>query len=581
LRDNIRAGRELHNSICALAAKLISTGMGRMAAEELIRDDVQHAPEPHDERWRERYDDIPRAVHTAWRKFHKQDGNSELPELDLDRDPTVVAIELAALIAARRGILLNGYAPIRVIAEAGQPPRALEINSEMICAYAHEICRCVVNEVEVPLPPRIARRYLEGLQGQWGLRPLQGISTSPMLGADGSIRNANGYDEATGLWCHDVPIVSVPETPTKEDAQAALLVLRQAFRTFPFADAVLMPEPALGVDVLDLGCLPQLDESTHLTMLMTSVCRPCLTLAPGFLYNASLVSGAGTGKGLAAKAVCVVGSGVPPSAMSAGHDAEELDKRLVAAAIEARPAIFLDNFNEGTLKSDMLASFLTESPARVRVLGQSTTVPLNTRAIVVITGNAVTISEDMARRVLVVGLDAGMENPEQRPFAPGFLQGIVNRRPALLSACLTIWRWGVQQGEALPRGKPIGSYEEWARWCRDPLRALGCRDPVDRLAEIKAADPRRRQLAEVFEKWWEHHTDNPVTAGELHSHVKEAIEPDARHGLDGPVFSRQKVAGYLRKHVNTRAGGFRLQQALPVTTKQKNSVATYQLTAGH
>jgi hypothetical protein len=69
LLDNIRAGEELHGSICALAAKMISHGMERGAADELIRDAMRQAPEPHDARWRERYDDISRAVHTAWKKF--------------------------------------------------------------------------------------------------------------------------------------------------------------------------------------------------------------------------------------------------------------------------------------------------------------------------------------------------------------------------------------------------------------------------------------------------------------------------------------------------------------------------------
>ena len=310
---------------------------------------------------------------------------------------------------------------------------------------------------------------------------------------------------------------------------------------------------------------------------MTTVCRSCLTLAPAFLYNASLFSGAGTGKGLLLKSACVVGNGSQPSAMSAGHSAEELDKRLVAAAIEARPAIYLDNFNEGELASDTLASFLTEDPARVRVLGQSKTVPLNTRAFVAITGNAVQIAEDMARRILMIQLDAKMENPEQRSFAPGFLQGIAARRGELLCACLTIWRWGIQEGEALKRGRPIGSYETWARWCRDPLVELGCRDPIDRIAHIKAADPRRRQIVEVFGQWWHHHTDRPVTAADLHITVKEAIDPDAKRVGEDVHFSRQRVAAFLRKHANTRAGGYHLLPGLQTTNADRNRVTQYRL----
>ena len=506
-----------------------------------------------------------------------------LPEIDLDADPVACAKVLARLIAERRDILLNGYTPVRVVVEDGQEPRAAELTNEALRAYAYGICRCMKakgddDRVEVPLTRNIAQLYLLGLEGEWGLHPLTGISTAPLLSADGSIRTVSGYDEETGLWCHGMLAPLVPAEPTKEEAQAALLRLRQAFQTFPFADAVMMKDGAKGVEVVDLNHLPQLDESTHIAALMTSVCRACLRLAPGFLYDASLMSGAGTGKGLLLKSACIVGSGAQPSAMSAGHSGDELDKRLVAAAIAARPAIYLDNFNEGLLESDTLASFLTEDPATVRLLGHSKMVRLNTRALVMITGNAVQIAEDIARRILKIVLDARMENPEQRPFAPGFLENIGARRDELLSACLTIWRWGIQQGDTLPRGRPIGSYETWARWCRDPLLQLGCRDPIDRLTEIKAADPRRRQLMEVFTAWWHHHADRPVTATDLHSSVKEAIDPEARRSGDEIHVSKQKVAGFLRSHSNTRAGGFHLTQDVP-TVRARNTVARYRLSS--
>jgi hypothetical protein len=65
LLDNIREGRELHDSIRDLAAKLIASGMSAGAAINLLRALVDGSSAPHDERWQERYDDIPRAVETA------------------------------------------------------------------------------------------------------------------------------------------------------------------------------------------------------------------------------------------------------------------------------------------------------------------------------------------------------------------------------------------------------------------------------------------------------------------------------------------------------------------------------------
>jgi putative DNA primase/helicase len=511
----------------------------------------------------------------------------KLPKLSLDGDPVAVAKKLAALIAERDDILLNGHVPVRVVCENGQEPHAAEMTNEALRAYAYEICMCErtnkkKEKVAKPLPSGVAQLYLRGLEGSWGLRSLRGISTAPLLGHDGSVRHNDGYDKPTCLWCHNVPKIDLPMRPTKDEATAALLSLRQAFATFPFADAAMTN--AFGADTVDLTQAPGLDESTHLAALLTAVCRPCLSLAPGFLYEAPTISGAGTGKGLLAKSLGIISSGAQPSAMTAGHNAQELDKRLVSAAIAACPVIYLDNFNEGMLQSDTLASFLTEDPARVRVLGESRTVPLYTRTLVVITGNAVTISEDMARRVLKICIDAKMEDPEQRVFNPGFLEGIFDQRAGLLSAALTIWRWGIQQGNALAHvGLPVGSFERWARWCRDPLLALGCRDPIERISQIKAADPRRAQVIDTLGKWWEHHGDNKVTATDLHADVKELIDTNSKKNpITGElIFSRQKVAAFLRKHVGTRVGGFLMQCAGDGITDHKNAAKLYKLTKEH
>ena len=102
-----------------------------------------------------------------------------------------------------------------------------------------------------------------------------------------------------------------------------------------------------------------------------------------------------------------------------------------------------------------------------------------------ITGNGVKIAEDMARRLLETRLDAKMENPEERNFKPGFFDDIFVQRPKLLSDLLTIWRWGRRNAAELKRGQPLGSFETWAEWCRDPLVTLGCCDPVERIIEAK------------------------------------------------------------------------------------------------
>ena len=526
--------------------------------------------------WQARYDDIQRAVDSAEQKFANSLRGTAKPELIVSAsDPTATAIELAALFATREDFLFNGHAPVHVAIETDNFPRAIEVTTEAVRVHAHKLCRPVkivkaketkgtkktrdAATVPVALSKDIAALYLNGLEGAWGLRNFRGITTSPILKDDGSIRVAAGYDRETGLWCHNIPELVIPERPTTADARPALHILRDFFQTLPFADSARVLDPEHGVEITDFTKPIGLDESTFLVALLTAVCRQSLELAPAYLVRAPKFSGAGTGKGLVVKALCIIASGTRPSAFTSGHDRDELDKRLTAALIEARPAVFLDNFNSKELRSDILSSVLTESPAMVRVMGQSKTVPLNTRAFVGITGNAVEIAEDMARRIICTNLDAHMENPEQRKFRPGFLNDLFDSRERLLSAALTIWRWGRQN--QLQQGKPLGSYELWAEWCRDPLLTLGARDPVERLDEIKAADPQRRTIVAVFDTWWDKHQGNTVKAKDLDPEVIELIDQKASWKKDGNLqFNRQRVARFLATHTNTRVGGYLLEQ---------------------
>ena len=466
------------------------------------------------------------------------------------------AAELAAMLAAVPHLFDRG-GPARIARDrtrAGFVVEPLTLNG--VVNEAHRIARpwCwaknrdgAMERRDVTLPERVAKLYLDHRDG-WGLRPLDGITSAPLLHADGTVRAVEGYDPETRLWCERVPAVLLADIPSRENAEAALLRLRHWFRTFAFADAERIGEDAAPVPVVDTAQAAGADESAFLCALLTAVCRPCLWLAPGLLVRAPEYSGAGTGKGLLVRAICAVAFGTRPVALTAGTTAEEFDKRISAALMDAGATLFLDNVNSTALKSDVLASAITERPAAVRPLGPSATVHLNPTAFVAVTGNGLLLSEDMARRFLTVELDAGMEDPEARDFRSDFLADTFAAREALLRDVLTIWRWGRQQGDSLPAGRAMGSFTDWARWCRDPLVALGCRDPALRVADAKAKDPRRQRVGEIFTAWWKAHRDRPVAVADLAEPVRMAADPAGR--------GRQYLATVVRGLDGTRAAGF-------------------------
>jgi hypothetical protein len=134
-----------------------------------------------------------------------------------------------------------------------------------------------------------------------------------------------------------------------------------------------------------------------------------------------------------------------------------------------------------------------------------------------------------------------------------------------LAALLTIWRWG-RIAPDIEAGIPLGSFEQWCRWVRDPLLALGCQDPAERVSEAKERDGRRQAIADLFAIWWQRHGDEPVPTRQLHDDVKQAADPQGR--------GRQYLASQMEKLVGTRMAGFVLTRQAPAG---KWGVATYAL----
>ena len=143
----------------------------------------------------------------------------------------------------------------------------------------------------------------------------------------------------------------------------------------------------------------------------------------------------------------------------------------------------------------------------------------------------------------MVNLDAKCENPELRTFHEDFGASIKEHREELLAAVLTIWRWG--RLTSLKPGVPLGNFEQWALWCRDPLLALGCVDPVQHAANIKSEDPLRQQMFEFLQAWYAQYGSKPTKLRDLDPRVS---------GLIGG--SRQKLAKFVRDLEGVRVGGF-------------------------
>lgn len=326
--------------------------------------------------------------------------------------------------------------------------------------------------------PRDVADGLLSRVGLWRLRPLIATINAPTLRSDGSILDMLGYDALTGLLYDPRGVVfpTVASEPTRDDAERALATLKALLRGFPFASGEA--------------------QAVALAGMLTACIRRSLPTAPVFGIDGT---GAGTGKGLLADTIAMVGNGRAASPITAGAGEEELEKRVASMLLRGDLAICIDNLDR-PLESSFLCSVLTQETQSVRVLGQSKTVTLPTNCLFLATGNGLTFAGDMWRRGLNCLIDPAMERPSEREFDFNPADLARRDRGNYVAAALTILRAYWCAGRPRQDGKRMGSFEDWCRMVRDPLLWLGEADPV---ATVQPAndDPERGRFASVIEEW--------------------------------------------------------------------------------
>ena len=330
-------------------------------------------------------------------------------------------------------------------------------------------------------PMMVAAVYLSRV-GKWKLPRLAGVVTTPTLRPDGSVLTAAGYDAATRLYQVPDPALRLPpmaSKPTQADAAAALTSLRALLAGFPFVSDV--------------------DRAVALSLLITPVVRGALSVAP---LHAIKAHTAGTGKSYLVDLSSAIATGRACPVVAAAANADETEKRLVGLLLAAFPIISLDNVN-GELGGDILCQAVERPLIRVRPLGRSDIIEIESRACIFATGNALRVRGDMVRRTVVSALDAEMERPELRQFAQDPVAEVLADRGRYVGACLTIVRAYLAAGRPglLPA---LASFEDWSTLVRSALVWLGEADPCTSMESAREDDPELTEMREVLTLWQQH-----------------------------------------------------------------------------
>jgi hypothetical protein len=465
----------------------------------------------------------------------------QLPTMRADEGDLGRAVEKvwSLLLASNRTPWLFRYAglPTWVVPDDEGRPVAAALNEDRL---RHMLARLAIwvrenakgEVVSAPPPVAVVKSVLATPDP--GLPVLIGIVNTPVFGRNGKLLTSPGYHPDARLLYQPAPgftVPAIPERPTAAQiADARALICEDLLGDFPF---VSLSEMAHAVALLLLGFVrSMIDGPTPLHLIE----KP----TPG------------TGATLMVDSIATILTGSGASVMTEGRDDEEWRKRVTAKLRQVPSILLIDNLRN-KLDSSAVAAALTAPFWEDRILGASEMARLPIRCVWIATGNNPEFSNEMARRLVRIRLDAHVERPWQRGSFrhPDLMTWVRANRARLVAACLTLCQAWIAAGR--PRGqKSIGSYENWAGTIGGILETAGIEGFLGNLDEMMAAsDAEGSAWAALVAGWWYRFGTAEVKAGDLYD-IAVTAEPPLSLGSGNDKSQRTrlgKALGRMRDRV--------------------------------
>ena len=470
------------------------------------------------------------------RPVNYQGSGEAMPTLRADEGDLGRSVSQAwsVIMASNRTPWVYRFAgqPTWVVPDDEGRPVATMLNEERLRHMLARLARWVRQTAKgelLPAPPPVAVVKSLLATPDPALPVLTGIVNTPVFGRSGTLITTPGYHPDARLLYVPAPGFTVPEIrarPAAEDIAAARrLICEDLLGDFPFTGEA---ERAHVVALLLLGFLRgMIDGPTPLHLIE----KP----TPG------------TGATLMVDAIATILTGTGASVMTEGRDDEEWRKRVTAKLRQIPSIVLIDNLR-AKLDSAAVAAALTAPFWEDRVLGVSEMTRLPIRCLWIATGNNPEFSNEMARRLVRIRLDANVEQPWQRADFrhPDLMVWVRANRARLVAACLTLCQAWIAAGK--PRGKKtIGSYENWAQIVGGVLEVAGIPGFLGNLEEMmEASDSEGAGWNGFIASWWDRFGTAEVGASDVFD-LALGAEPKLQVGRPGKSFDVAELGRGITK----------------------------------
>lgn len=404
--------------------------------------------------------------------------------------------------------------------------------------------------------------------GEWpAIRDLVGVTEAPILRRDGTIVQDAGYDLATEhLYLPSADYPRIADEPTQDEARAALERLEALFADFPHVSRAHRMVPIAAI----------------LTILARSAIDGAV---PAFLFDAST---RGSGKSLQCDVVAAVATGKSAARLGYPDTEDELEKILSASAIGGDRLLCIDNVNRPFGGGHIDRVITARDFVKLRVLGRSEMRELRWVAVLLASGNNLTLFGDTSRRVLIARLESDLEDPEGRTdfrIQENLVTYALAHRAELVADGLTILRAYTAKGCPDAGCARWGSFEAWARLVPHAIVFAGGEDVMGAKPRSDAQmDDDARAYATVLDAL-PRLTHNPITIRDLvkllwpdgqapkvpdgHDDLRDALEVFAPPPRPGMPPHTKRLGDRLRRFVGRVVSGRKLARGGVASNKSQ------------
>jgi len=332
------------------------------------------------------------------------------------------------------------------------------------------------------------------------LPELRRVASMPFFDRSGRYIHQDGYDKDSAIWLAKSGLSSCGVPLKVKDQQVREAV---AF----FADDLLVNFPF---------ATPS-DRANAIAQFITPVVGEMIQGPKMAACVEAPVPGSGKSK-FAANLLGIFSTGAPFRVTPMDKKESEIRKTITASLIAGDPVLLYDNV-AGFVNSPALAAVLSATKWSDRVLGGSVMVTLPITAQIILTGNNIKMSGELADRMLRIRLVPNTQHPRQRkpetfkhPDIDGWLAD--HRDKAVHNIAILIQNW-ITKG-CNYSGPVQGTFESYCHVVGGVLESAGINGFLENRDEFATqAATSENEYSMLVDAWLERHGQNEVTANQL------------------------------------------------------------------